>query len=215
MHEEELAVLLKILRGAPELDTVSYICAFSKDALARLISRDDLQFGCRYLDKFFPVQLPLPRIDADLRNRLFSARLSDMLESEKVFSSEEERKKFEAARDSVWYRALRDRLTNFRAMGQLLRSLHNSVHVLKDEVNVFDLLVVECIRILLPSTYEFVYENGRYFHEPPGGIERWNRTQDFEIEEGARKKAIAAALDDSIGKTENSPRPYSPEFFHL
>ena len=206
MHEEELAVLLKILRGAPELDNVSYVCAFSKDALARLISRDDLQFGCRYLDKFFPVQLPLPRIDADLRNRLFSARLSDMLESEKVFSSEEERKKFEAARDSVWYRALRDRLTNFRAMGQLLRSLHNSVHVLKDEVNVFDLLVVECIRILLPSTYEFVYENGRYFHEPPGGIERWNRTQDFEIEEGARKKAIAAALDDYFGKVDREDR---------
>ena len=55
MHEEELAVLLKILRGAPELDNVSYMCAFSKDALARLISPDDLQFGCRYLDKFFPV----------------------------------------------------------------------------------------------------------------------------------------------------------------
>jgi hypothetical protein len=77
---------------------------------------------------------------------------------------------------------------------------------LKDEVNVFDLLVVECIRILLPSTYEFVYENGRYFHEPPGGIERWNRTQDFEIEEGARKKAIAAALDDYFGKLDREDR---------
>jgi KAP family P-loop domain len=206
MHEEELAVLLKILRGAPELDNVSYVCAFSKDALARLISRDDLQFGYRYLDKFFPVQLQLPRIDADLRNRLFSARLSEMLESEKVFSSEDARKKFEGARDSIWYGALRDRLTNFRAMGQLLRGLHNSLHVLKSEVNVFDLLVIECIRMLLPSTYEFVYENGRYFHEPPGGIERWNRGQDFEIETGARKKAIAAALDDYFGKLDREDR---------
>jgi len=206
MHEEELAVLLKILRGAPELSNVSYICAFSKDALAKLISPDDLQFGCRYLDKFFPVQLPLPRIDADLRERLFSGRLSDMLESEKVFSSDGAQKKFEEARKSLWYGALKDRLTNFRAMGQLLRSLHNSLHVLKNEVDVFDLLVVECIRMLLPSTYEFVYQNGRYFYEPPGGIERWNRTQDFGIEEGARKKAISAALDDYLGDLDREER---------
>jgi hypothetical protein len=200
MHEEELAVLLKILRGAPELTNVSYICAFSKDAVARLISPDDLQFGCRYLDKFFPVQLPLPRIDADLRDRLFSGRLSDMLESEKVVTSEGSGKKFDEARNSLWYGALKDRLTNFRAMGQLLRSLRNSLHVLKNEVNVFDLLVIECVRMLLPSTYEFIYQNGRYFHDPPAGIERWNRTQDFGIEDGARKKAISAALDDYLAK---------------
>jgi len=124
MHEEELAVLLKILRGARSLPTSATYARFSKDALARLISRDDLQFGYRYLDKFFPVQLPLPRIDGDLRDRLFSGRLSDMLELEKVFPSEGARKKFDEARNSLWYSALKDRLTNFRAMGQLLRGLH-------------------------------------------------------------------------------------------
>ena len=80
MHEEELSVLLKILRGAPELSNVSYICAFNKEALAKLISAEDPQFGCRYLDKFFPFQLQLPRIDEDLRECLFSDRLSDLLE---------------------------------------------------------------------------------------------------------------------------------------
>ena len=206
MHEEELAVLLKILRGAPELTNVSYICAFSKDALAKLISPDDLEFGCRYLDKFFPVQLPLPRIDADLRGRLFTARLSDLLESEKVFSSEAARKKFDDARDSLWYGTLKDRLTNFRAMGQLLRGVGNSLRVLKNEVNVFDLIVIECVRMLLPSTYEFIYQNGRYFHEPPGGIERWNRTQGFGIEDGAREKEISAALDDYLDKLGRADR---------
>jgi KAP family P-loop domain len=206
MHKEELSVLLKILRGAPELTNVSYICAFSKDALARLISPDDLQFGSRYLDKFFPVQLPLPRIDADLRERLFSGRLSDMLESEKAFSSEGAKKKFEDARNSLWYGVLKDRLTNFRALGQLLRGLNNSLHALKQEVNFFDLFVIECIRMLLPRTYEFIYKNGRYFHEPPAGIERWNRTQDFGIEDGARKKAISAALDDYIEELNREDR---------
>ena len=113
---------------------------------------------------------PLPRIDGDLRDRLFTGRLSDILELEKVFPSEVGRKKFDDARTSLWYSALKDRLTNFRAMGQLLRGFHNSLHVLKSEVNVFDLLVIECVRMLLPGTYEFIYQNGRYFHDSPGGI---------------------------------------------
>jgi hypothetical protein len=194
MHEEELTVLLKILRGAPELSNVSYICAFNKEALAKLVSADDPQFGCRYLDKFFPVQLPLPRIDEDLRERLFSDRMSELLESEQALQLDAAKKRFDDLRNSLWYGALESRLTNFRTVGQLLRGFEDSLHVLKNEVNIFDLLVIECLRMLLPSTYEFVYQNDKYFHEPPGGIERWNRTQ-YEFDEEARKKAASSALD--------------------
>jgi predicted KAP-like P-loop ATPase len=202
MHEEELTVLLKILRGAPELSNVSYICAFNKEALARLVSAEEPQFGCRYLDKFFPVQLQLPRIDEDLRESLFSDRMSDLLNREQVFQTDSAKKSFEDARNSLWYNALESRLTNFRSVGQVLRGFENSLHVLKNEVNVFDLLVIECLRMLLPSTYEFVYKNGRYFHEPAGGIERWNRTQ-IEIDQEARKKAAAAALDAYFERLSN------------
>jgi len=194
MHEEELTVLLKILRGAPELSNVSYICAFSKEALARLVSAEDPQFGCRYLDKFFPVQLQLPRIDEDLRESLFSDRMSELLAREQVFHTDAAKKRFDDIRNSLWYSALESRLANFRSVGQVLRGFENSLHVLKNEVNVFDLLVIECLRMLLPSTYEFVYQNGRYFHETSGGIERWNRTQQ-EIDQEARKKAASTALD--------------------
>jgi hypothetical protein len=155
MHEEELTVLLKILRGAPELSNVSYICAFNKEALAKVVSPEDPQFGCRYLDKFFPVQLQLPRIDEDLRESLFSDRMSELLELEQVFRFDSERTRFGEIRDSLWYNALESRLNNFRSIGQVLRGFQSSLHVLKGEVNIFDLLVIECLRMLLPSTYEF------------------------------------------------------------
>ncbi len=194
MHEEELTVLLKILRGAPELSNVSYICAFNKEALAKLVSAADSQFGCRYLDKFFPVQLQLPRIDEDLRERLFSDRIAELLENERVLRADGAKKRFDDMRNSLWYSALEGRLTNFRSVGQVLRGFENSLRVLKNEVDISDLLVIECLRILLPGTYEFVYQNGRYFHDSSGGIERWNRTQ-IEIDQEARKKATSAALD--------------------
>lgn len=194
MHREELTVLLKILRGAPELSNISYICAFSKEALARLVSEEDPQFGCRYLDKFFPVQLQLPRIDGDLRECLFSDRISDILEREQVLHTDSEKRRFGDLRNSLWYNSLESRLTNFRTIGLVLRGFENSLSELKSETNAFDLLVIETVRMLLPSTYEFVYQNGRYFHEPPVGIERWNRVQQ-EIDQEARKRTASAALD--------------------
>lgn len=198
MHEEELSVLLKILRGAPELTNVGYICAFSKEALARVVSPTDPDFGSRYLDKFFPVQLQLPKIDDDLRESLFSARLSAVFEDEKLLPSDAEKKRFEDLRTDLWYDALDKQLTNIRVIGQFVRRFQSSLHVSKSEVNIYDLLVIEAVRLLLPTTFKFVYENGRYFHEPPKGIERWNRGL-LGIDEEARKARIRSALDSYFG----------------
>jgi KAP family P-loop domain len=198
MHEEELTVLLKILRGAPELTNVGYICAFSKEALARVVSPRDPEFGCRYLDKFFPVQLQLPRIDDDLRESLFSERLSAVLEGERLLPSDAGKKRFDEVRGDLWYDALDKQLTNIRLIGQFVRGFQSSLHVSKSEVNTYDLLVIEAVRLLLPTTFKFVYENGRYFHEPPKGIERWNRGS-FGIDEEARKARIHSAFDAYFG----------------
>jgi hypothetical protein len=198
MHEEELRVLLKILRGAPELTNVCYICAFSKEALARVLSPSDPEFGSRYLDKFFPVQLQLPRTDDDLRESLFSARLSAVFEEEGLLTSDAPKKRFDELRSDLWYDALDKQLTNIRAMGQFIRGFQSSLHVSKGEVNTYDLLVIEAVRQLLPATYRFVYENGRYFHAPPKGIERWNRGR-LGIDEEARKARIQTALDSYFG----------------
>jgi hypothetical protein len=198
MHEEELRVLLKILRGAPELTNVCYICAFSKEALARVVSPSDPEFGSRYLDKFFPVQLQLPRIDDDLRESLFSTRLSAVFEGEGLLTSDAEKKRFDELRIDLWYDALDKQLTNIRVIGQFIRGFQSSLHVSKGEVNAYDLLVIEAVRQLLPATYRFVYENGRYFHASPKGVERWNRGL-LEIDEKARKARIHTAFDSYFG----------------
>jgi KAP family P-loop domain len=203
MHEEELSVLLKILRGAPELTNVCYICAFSKEALARVVSPSDPDFGSRYLDKFFPVQLQLPKIDDDLRESLFADRLSAVFEEEGLLTSDAERKRFDELRSELWYDALDKQLTNIRVLGQFIRAFQSSLHVSKGEVNAYDLLVIEAVRQLLPATYRFVYENGRYFHDPPKGIERWNRGISG-LDEDARKARIQTALDSNFDGMKHS-----------
>lgn len=131
-----------------------------------------------------------------------------------MFHTDAARKRFDEMRTSLWYNALERRLANFRSVGQVLRGFQNSLHVLKNEVDVFDLLVIECLRMLLPSTYEFVYQNGRYVHEPPGGMERWNRTYQ-EIDEEARKKAASAALDAHFERLSMDDRELARDLLRL
>lgn len=206
MHLEELNALLKVLRGAPELKNVSYVCAFNKEALSRLISATNMQFGCQYLDKFFPVQVELPRIDGEIRECLFSDRLFDILDAEKIFQTEVAKQGFAKAERSLWYDALHSRLTNFRIIGQVLRGFESSLRVVKEEVNAFDLLIIECVRLLLPTTYQFVYQFGDYFHDPVKGMERWQSTPEFEIDEGAKKRVVFDALDKFFGGLEQADR---------
>jgi KAP family P-loop domain len=156
MHAEELTVLLKILRGAPELVNVSYVCAFSKDAVAGIVSPQDLKFGLRSLEKFFPVELQLPAIDEDLRGYLFSERIDATLQREQLMRAEDSRKRFEDARRDLWHHAIKRRM--------------------------------------LPSTYEFVYQNGQLFHGSPRVMERWS-VEVMEIDEQARTKRIAVAFN--------------------
>lgn len=194
MHTEELTVLLKVLRGAPELTNISYVCAFSRDAVARILYPDDKSYGLRFLEKFFPVQLQLPAVDEDLRECLFSDRIEAIVQREESLKTVDSQKAFDEARKDLWHHTLKRRVTNFRLLGQLLRAFDSSLHVLSREVNPFDLLVIECVRLLLPATYEFIYQNGQYFHDPPKVIERWS-TDVTGIDEQARKKAIAVAFN--------------------
>ena len=194
MHAEELTVLLKVLRGAPELANVSYVCAFSKDAVARVVSPKDVTFGLRYLEKFFPVQLQLPAIDEDLRECLFSDRIDAILQRERALRTADSRKRFDDARKDLWHHTIKRRISNFRLLGQILRAFDTSFHVLSREVDAFDLLVIECVRLLLPRTYEFVYQNGQYFHASARVMERWS-SDVTAIDEQARTKAIAVAFN--------------------
>ena len=193
MHQEELAVLLKVLRGAPEIPNLSYICAFSNKALARIISPSDCDYGIKYLEKFFPVQLPLPGLDEDLRHSVFLDQIDAILEIQQPSLTGNLRTSFNSAVDALWHQVIKYQLTNFRSLGLLLRAFGTSLHLLHLEVNAFDLLVIELVRLLLPSTHEFVYRNGQYFYEPTRRIEKWTGEIGFTTEE--RERASKAALD--------------------
>src|ERR1700730_7160217 len=98
-----------------------------------------------------------PRIDDDLRESLFSTRLAAVVEEESLLASDAAKKSFDELRTDLWYDALDNQLTNIRVIRHFVRGFQSSLHVSKSEVNTYDLLVIEAVRLLLPTTFRFVY----------------------------------------------------------
>ena len=91
MDKTELRLLLKAVRGVVDLPNITYVCAFDKKAITRLIGDSDPLYGQLYLEKFFPIQLALPRTDQELLGKLFDERLDSICQKFHLLQTEQER----------------------------------------------------------------------------------------------------------------------------
>jgi hypothetical protein len=173
MNREELMMLLKAIRGVVDLPNLTYVCAFDKKALARLVNENDPDYGALYLQKFFPVQSALPRIDRELIGILFDRHVEALCKSLGLLSGEKEKKAFSEAISRLWYDSIRPAVGNFRRMALFFNSLRMSLADIAAEVNLFDMLILQVVRMLSEETFEFIYDNGRLFYEPSWNIRNW------------------------------------------
>jgi hypothetical protein len=67
MHKNELDALFKLIRGVPEFPQFTYVCAFHLHALSQTLqsgpSEESREEAQHFLEKFFPDQIPLPKIE--------------------------------------------------------------------------------------------------------------------------------------------------------
>jgi predicted KAP-like P-loop ATPase len=80
MNLEELQALLKLVRGISDFENMTFICSFHPDALTTLLRArmgGRLQ-AAEFLEKFFPIQFPLPPADVDALGREFDRRFETL-----------------------------------------------------------------------------------------------------------------------------------------
>ena len=123
MDSEELHLLLKAIRGVVDLPQISYVCAFDRKAVTRLISESDPEYGQQYLEKFFPIQRALPRIDQELLGQLFDSKLEAICRKFGLLQNEVEKKELNDDLLPLWQRSIKRYLSNFRRLNLFFNSL--------------------------------------------------------------------------------------------
>lgn len=173
MDPKELHMLLKAIRGVADLPNVTYVCAYDKKSLVRLISESDPAYGQLYLEKFFPMQLTLPRIDQDLLGRFFDRELEAVAKALNLFPGEKDKKAFDESLLPLWHTCIKRYLRNFRRMTLFFNAFHSSLKNVSAEVNPFDMMILQLVKTMSDVTYEFIYENGPLFYDPGLRIALW------------------------------------------
>ena len=60
---------MKVIRGISQLPNLTFVCAAEKEMLVELISGNLNNLGNLCFEKFFPMEIPVPKIgDVDIRN---------------------------------------------------------------------------------------------------------------------------------------------------
>ena len=203
LQRDELLVLLKLLRGVTDLPRLRFICAFYKETVARAISDGMPGEGYDYLEKFFPVELAIPKIDEEGLRDLFRIRLNS-LRQRYSRNAPEDAKSVAEQWEQLWFSAGKRHFTTLRRLSIYFKNLGAVSGVMGKEVNFFDLSVLEAVRQVNPSVFEFIYHHGNLFYFPSWRLSLW--PERISIDDKEEQKEINAALDVFFSTIEKTTR---------
>jgi hypothetical protein len=161
MQKLELDALFKVIRGVPEFPQLTYVCAFQWDALIELLRKDAGENGRetarKFLEKFFPDEIPLPHIEDTLLATEFERRFYSICDQNGLLMDADERKKFQDDFRTLWEIYIKGFITNLRRLKLFVNRINRAVAVIGHEA------LLELIRMINPVVYEEIYRNARYF----------------------------------------------------
>lgn len=185
MQAQELETVLKMLKGAPELKTVTFLCALDKVEVAKILrSLRRYQSTERYLEKFFTLEIPLPPIDRAELRKTFVDRVTTLIrntELEELLPSD-----FSSQLDETWKHTTLIR--NIRGLNLLLNRLAYVLPIIGREVYLPDLVRLELVRSLNWNWYQKVFERANYFFSTGMAIETWDQTVSIDDKEAKRRR---------------------------
>jgi len=241
MQGSELKMLLKVIRATEDYPKLSFVCAFNKKALVNALVRhqvidritlefssigsalpsgtaigqlaaDDTRAGYEYLEKFFPVQVPVPKLDEGQIGKEFDARFNDFAERNGLSLLPEDTTAFDKEfSQRLWKPYFLPALTNLRKINSYFNALNASFSLVKKEVNLIDFMCIELLREVEPDIYEQVFRNRSVFYYPEWDILRWDE-RNIALDDAKEKKLVDAAFAQVFRNLNDEERRFVPSF---
>ncbi|PLW92944.1 MAG: hypothetical protein C0592_08060 [Marinilabiliales bacterium] len=163
LDKEEIHAILKLVKLTGDFSYTTYLLSFDKDMVASAIGSrfgsGDKQAGENFLEKIVQVPLTLPLAQkAALRSYCLSL-IDDAINTAQIVINREQVENFMYHFEM----SLLNRVSTPRLAVRYGNALAFSLPLLKGEVNIIDLMLLEAIRIFYPSFYELIKSEPNYF----------------------------------------------------
>lgn len=164
LDKNEIHAVFRMVKLTADFKYTAYILAFDKDMVAAALQErygaQSSRAGILFLEKIIQVPLQLPAIDTtDLTDFCFKA-IDEALKVGEIEITEDDVQNF--VRQFSTFEGL---MKTPRQAMLYSNTLMFSLPILKGEVNMVDLMLIEAIRVFVPEIYMFIRENKEIFLE--------------------------------------------------
>lgn len=191
LEKNEIHMLFKTIKVIADFDYISYILAFDKQVVSASLQErygsGTGNSGEQFLDKIIQVPLSVPYVEIETLRTLCLNEIDSALQISDISLPRNLLNKFIYG----FVKAFDFRLSTPRKIKLYGNIINFSLPLLKNEVNTFDLLYVEAIKVFYPKLYESIKNNMALFSGDTS-----NSTHDDEDTKNYVKKLINEALSD-------------------
>lgn len=155
----ECRTIFKTIKTLGNLPNIIYILALDESVICKLLEKDEI-YGCKgtdYLDKIIQVPINIPKHNIESLKNFFIKKIFNIFNSEMIFSDYEYKYLI-----SIFYDYLSDELDNPRKITKFIKYVSLLYINDRNNINYFDLVVIEYIKQYHPKLYSLIY-NSKYY----------------------------------------------------
>jgi len=192
MDSAEASVLLKILRGAPALSNISFVCAVHVKAL-----EEKLKMKRHEIEKFLPLTINLRPPDPEILKRGLEVQFEKFVEDTFWFQKSPKGLSLSVQVSKVFDYSLRHQFTNFRTLRSLVGRFRQIEATILSEVNPLDMLLLVAIELRAPLVLEFIARKSQFLTDEWFESTNWPLSVDQQRKEELQKLYSIATAEDS------------------
>lgn len=207
LDKTEIQAVFKLVKLTADFNQVAYVMAFDDKMVAAALQEQYASAtgdaGRYFLEKIIQVPLSLPQADQISLRQLCFQGVDQALNDAQVSLSESQ------AQDFVrhFVDGIEIRLKNPRMCKRYANALTFAMPILKGEVNVVDLLLIEGIRVFYPDLYETIKQNPNIFS---GSL---SERQDTKLIKEKTEAVLEKALELYSGEEKRRAKELIQELF--
>ncbi|MEX2484721.1 MAG: P-loop NTPase fold protein [Brumimicrobium sp.] len=162
LNRVEIQSVFKLVKLTGNFANTHYILAFDDKLVAQslgpMFGEGNSQAGFNFLEKIIQTPIKLPQVQRSDLMSYCVEKLNDVMENLEIDISEDEARRYLHV---FW--VFEYRLTTPRMAVRYANTLRIVCPMLKDEVNIVDLLLIEAVRIFYPDLYSFIANEPSFF----------------------------------------------------
>ena len=152
LNNDEINQIFRLVKLTADFKNTVYVLAFDEDLVAESLSKQYSRNGYEFLEKIIQIPLRLPIAQKSALKNYTINHLNTVLDEYNLNIDQEESYRFVTFFDDHFLPIV----TNPRVAARFANSISFSIPLLKGEVNMIDLLVLEGVKVIYPNLYNFI-----------------------------------------------------------